>query len=339
MAAPAPYPFLSVDETERGSERFPKQKSLAEFFGSDNRFDETRDQLRQVAKAFFDSLEEADAKLLLYQIAIEDLQDLIETVPSLLPELVEIIEQAGKAQLVWLKSLAFAVAKVVSPDQPERAAAILRRALASQGFVIHALGDDLTLEHEAVWGSARSQPIEALWRERIFGAANDAVLAREILAAERFGAAGFIRDVVFEAASCPDSLDHAYAAAIAGYSSQSLQLIETVQPHMDDLGISGNAANAAQQSHQAAQWTEEWVERMWAAQTPEEFWRCLTIAKTCMDARVSVEPPVDTRWTHYAPVFLRVRKAALKERAKEREKKLLSQEAPDQIFVTLPNAV
>lgn len=336
MTAPAPYPFLSVDETERDAERFPKQKSLADVFGSDDKFEETRDHLHQVARAFFDRLKGSDARSLLHRITIEDLQHLVETVPSVLRDLVAIVEQAEKSQLVWLKNLAFAIAKLISQDEPDKAAAILRRTLASQGFVTQALGDDLTIEHAAVWGSARSEPIVNLWRERLFGAANDAVLAREVLAAERFGAAEFIRDLVFELASSVDSLDYAYAAAIAGYSSKSLEMTEVIQRRVNDLGMSGDAAKTAQLSHQAALWAGKWVAEMWEAQTPEEFWRCLTIAKTCMDARVSAEPKTNTPWAHYVPVFRRVRKAALKERTKEREKRLLGLEAPGKVFITLP---
>jgi hypothetical protein len=295
--------------------------------------------LHQVAKAFFNSLKGSDARLLLHRITIEDLQHLVGTVPSVLPDLVAIIEQADKSQLVWLKNLAFAVAKLLSPDEPDKAATILRRALDAQGFVTQVLGDDLTLEHAAIWGAEHSEPIVNLWRERLFGAANDAVLAREVLAAERFGAAGFIRDLVVALAASSDSLDHAYAAAIAGYSSQSNEMAEVIQRHVNNLGVSGDAARTAQLSHQAAQWAEKWVADMWSAQTPEEFWRCLIIAKTCIDARVSSEPKADTLWAHYLPVFHRVRKAALKERIKERGKKLLGLEVPDQIFITLPEYV
>lgn len=335
MTAPAPYPFLSLDETDRDAERFPKPKSPADFFRND-KFEETQDRLHQIAKAFFKSLEESDARLLLRWTNIEDLQHLVEAVPSLLSELAAIVEQAGKSQLVWSKNLAFAVAKLISKDDPEKAASIMRRALRSQGFVTQALGDDLTLEHAAVWGSVRTEPIVKFWRERIFSATNDAILAREVLAAERFGAAEFILDLVTELASSADSLNHAYAAVVAGYSSRSLEMIEIIQRHVNNVGISGDAAKTAQLSHHAAQWAEKWVAEMWEAPTPEEFWRCLMIAETCMDARLSPVPEENTRWSKYVPVFLRVRKAALKERTKEREKKLLGLEAPDQIFINVP---
>lgn len=336
MTAAAAYPFLSVDETERDTERFPKKNILYDGFDGDDKFGQTRDRLHQVAKGFFNSLKGSDLRLLLHRITVEDLQSLVESVPTVLPDLVAIVEQADKSQLVWLKNLAFSAAKLISPVEPDKAASILRRALASQGFVTQALGDDLTLEHAAIWGASRSEAIMQLWRERLFGAANDAVLAKEVLAAERFGAADFIRDLVFDLNASVDSLDQAYAAAIAGFSSHSDEMTEAIQLYVNNVGLSGDAAKSAQLSHQAAQWAEKWVADMWDAQTPEEFWRCLIIAKTCMDARVSAEPRANTLWMQYSAVFHRVRKAALKERTKEREKKLLGVEAPDPVFIILP---
>lgn len=334
MTAPAPYPFLSVDETDRNAERFPKQKSLSEVIGGDDKFEETRDSLHKIAEAFFESLKGSDAKLLLNRITFEDLEQLIATVPSVMPDLVSIIEQSDKSQLIWLKNLAFAVAKLVSPEQPDKAASILRRALTSQGFVTQALGDDLTLEHAAIWGSARSEALETLWRERLFGAENDEVLAREVLAAERFGPNGFIRDLVFKLAESTDSLDHAYAVTIAGFSDQIIEVTELIQRYVNNIGLSGDAAKVAQVSHLDAEWAEKWVGEMWDAKTAEEFWRCLTIAKTCMDSRVSSEPKAGTLWTQYAPVFQRARKAAMKDRSKERAKRLIGQDVPDAVFIS-----
>ena len=334
MTAPAPYPFISVEETDRNAERFPKQKSLSEVLGGDDKFEETRDRLHEIADEFLESLKGSDARLLLNRIRIEDLEHLIATVPSIMPDLVSIIEQSDKSQLIWLKNLAFAVAKMISREQPDKAASILRRALASQGFVTHALGDDLTLEHAAIWGSARSEALEILWRERLFGAENDEVLAREVLAAERFGSNGFIRDLVFKLAESTDSLDHAYAVTIAGFSDQRIEFTELVQRYVNNIGLSGDAAKVAQVSHLDAEWAEKWVGEMWDAKTAEEFWRCLTIAKTCMDARVSNGTKAGTLWTQYAPVFQRARKAAMKDRSKERAKRLIGRDVPDAVFIS-----
>lgn len=127
----------------------------------------------------------------------------------------------------------------------------------------------------------------------------------------------------------------AYAAAIAGFSEQSNEMTEVIQRYISNVGLSGDAAKGAQVSHLAAQWAEKWVGEMWDAKTADEFWRCLTIAKTCMDARVSSEPKAGTLWTHYSPAFQRARKAAMKDRSKERAKRLIGQDVPDAVFISV----
>ena len=143
-----------------------------------------------------------------------------------------------------------------------------------------------------------------------------------------------IRDLVFKLAESTNSLDHAYAVTIAGFSDQRIEVTELIQRHVNNVGLSGDAAKVAQVSHLDAEWAEKWVGEMWDAKTAEEFWRCLTIAKTCMDARVSNEPKAGTLWTQYAPVFHRARKAAMKDRSKERAKRLIGQDVPDAVFIS-----
>lgn len=331
---PAPFPFLSIEETDRDGERFPKQRSLKEVLGNEDDFDEKQNRLSAVAKAFFEELRASDAKLLVQNIGIDDLRRLTIEVPVLLSDILQILDQADDAQFVWLRNLAFAVANLISGESAERAAALLTRAASSQGFVMLALGDDLTLEHQAIWGAEASDPIKRIWRQRLLGSENDEILAREVLAAERFGANEFIKSMVLDLAASEDSLDQAYAISIAGYSNRSDQFAAVLSKSIGNRGISGQAAKHAFLEHENAIWVRHWVENMWNASTPEEFWRCLVIAKTSMDARVSPEAPKTSPWGQYAPVFRRARKAAIKDRKKEREKRLLGQEAPESIFVS-----
>ncbi|TKD17604.1 hypothetical protein FBT96_13540 [Rhodobacter capsulatus] len=331
---PAPFPFLSIEETDRDGERFPKQRILKDVLGGDDDFDEKRNKLNSVAKAFFEELNATDAKLLVQDIGIDNLGRLVREVPALLSDLFDILDQADIAQFVWLKNVAFAVANLISGKAPEHAVALLKRASSSRGFLLLALGDDLTLEHQAIWGGEVSEPMKALWRQRLLASENDAVLAREVLAAERFGAADFIKSMVLELAASEDSLDQAYAISIAGYSIRSGEFADILGKHIDQRGVSGQAAKNAFSEHEGAIWAGHWVESMWNAQKPEDFWRCLIIAKTSMDARVSPEAPTTSLWRQYAPVFRRARKSAIEDRNKEREKRLLGQETPEKVFIT-----
>ncbi|WP_147375890.1 hypothetical protein [Noviherbaspirillum cavernae] len=330
----APYPFLSVDETDRDDGRFPRQKTLKEMFGKDDDFYEKQDRLRAISDAFFEGLKGSDARLLAECMTIDDLGLLVRADTMVLPQILEILEQASSTELIWLKNLAFVVANLVSKDMPERAVTLFEKALTTQGFVTYALEDDLTLEHEAIWSSAPSEAMSTLWRQRLLKSGNDEALAREVVAAERFGAATFIRDFVEEQADSASTLDQAYAISVAGFSTQAEQLVGVIEDHLDDNGITGDAAKKAKAAHEAAQWSRKWVNDMCAAQSPEEFLRCLIISKTCMDARASAKPILGIRWAHYAPLFRKVRKAAIKEQNKTRKNTFLGREAPDGIFVT-----
>lgn len=331
---PAPYPYLSIEETDREEERFPRQRSLKEALESDDDFDEKQNRLHSVAIAFLEKLKASDAKLLVQNIAINDLKYLVGEVPALLSDILDILDQADSTQFVWLKNLAFAVANLISGESPERAVALLTRASSSQGFVMLSLGDDLTLEHQAIWGAKASGPMKAIWRQRLLGSENDVVLAREVLAAERFGAAEFIKSMVLRLAASEDSLDQAYAISIAGYSIRSDEFSDVLSSHIGDRSVSGQAAKHALSEHENAIWARKWVKRMWNAPTSEEFWRCLIIAKTSMDGRVSPEAPTNSVWRKYSPVFRRARKSAIKDRNKERVKRLLGQETPEKIFIS-----
>lgn len=328
------YPFLSVDETDRKDGRFPRQKTFKGMLETDSDFYESRDCLCAISDTFFKGLEGSDARMLIERVTINDLNLLVRTDPMALPQMLEILERANCIERTWLRNLALVVANLVSKDMPERAVALFQKALETQGFVTCALDDDLTLEHEAIWSSAPSETMSDFWCLRLLNSGNDEILAREVVAAERFGAATFIRAFVEERADSGSTLDQAYAISVAGFSIQSGQLVGVIEDHLGDKGITGDAAKKAKTAHEAAQWAKKWVSDMCIAESPEEFWCCLIISKTCMDARVTTMPILDTKWAHYAPLVSKVRKAAIDEQNKTRKKTLLGQEAPDGVFVT-----
>ncbi|TVL06245.1 hypothetical protein AYI82_16380 [Shewanella algae] len=275
----SPYPFVSIEESSRENKRFTKESNIEDTFGADGYFEKKQNKLNSEANIFFSKLKESDAKLLIQEITIENLKNIIVKVPSIEADLLHILEQVDNVQFIWFKNLAFALANLISKKDPERAVSILNRACSSQCFITITLGDDLTLEHQAIWGCSASSSIEKLWRQRLLSAENDAVLAREILAAERFGATDFVKSLIQEFASSEDNLDQAYAISITGYSTHSSEFIDIVSKHMNETGLCAKAAKYAYSEHEKAKWTQEWIEKMWKAATPEEFWRNLTIAK------------------------------------------------------------
>ncbi len=330
----SPYPYRSLENTDRGGERFPKYFSQERITITRENLEKNEKNLNLSAKSFLEELKNTGARLLMQNFTISELEYLSTQVPSLLDDLLDILNQSNKSEMVWLKNLSFAVANLISYDRPEQAVDLFECASSSKGFVTLALGDDLTLEHQAIWGAKSSKPIEALWLQRLTNSENDAVLAREVLAAERFGASAFIKETTLGMASQEDTLDQAYALSIAGYSGQPDLFSSICDLHAGSKGIVGSAASHAQTEYKNAQWAHAWVSDMWKAETPEKFWRCMIIAKSVMDARVSQATPKNSRWALYGPAFSSARKFAIKERNKQREKTLIGQSAPDKIFIS-----
>lgn len=327
------FPLLSIDETDRLDGRFPRPKELSGILGHEA-FEKNRARLRAIADTFLERLKKTNAQLVVQSLTINELKSLVRLDPSISLQILEILECASDADLAWLRSLALIVANITSTFSPERAVALFKRTLAVQGIVTHDRGDGLTLEHEAVWSSAPSKKMELLWCDRLFQCGNDEILAQEVLAAERFGSMGFIKSFVDQQSRSASTLDQAYAITVAGYSLQSEQLLNVIETHMGDRSITSEAAKKAKAAHEAAQWGRKWVTDMCAAQSPEEFWRCLIIAKTCMDARIATESIEGTRWAPYAPLLRSVRSEAINEQGKSRRKTLLGQAAPEGIFIT-----
>ena len=327
------FPLLSIDETERLNGRFPPQKEFPRNLGIED-FAKNQDRLRVISDTFLKKLKNTDAQLVIQRLTIHEMQSLVRSDPLILTEMLKILECANIKELTWLRSFAFIVANIASTIFPERATALFHRASAIQSIVTHDRGDDLTLEHEAIWSSSPSPEMELIWRDRLLKCGNDKTLAEEVLAAERFGARDFIKSFVEQQTRSASTLDQAYAISVAGYSLQSEQFLGAIESHIGDSGITGEAAKKAKAAHEAAQWGRKWVKDMCTAKSPEEFWRCLIIAKTCIDARITIASVQGTSWAAYTPLFRSVRSEAIKERGKSREKTLLGQAAPEGIFIT-----
>lgn len=328
-----PYPLLSIDEPEPETSRFPTPEAFAELLGSQEKFYEKQDRLRAISDDFFAKLKGTNALLFTERVTINELRLLTTEVPALLPTVLNIIEQASDAEFSWLRNLALVFANLVSSDMPERAVALFKRTQKTRFFVTCELIDGLTLEHEAIWSSTPSSAFNSLWEEQMLTAGNDEVLAREVAAAERFGAARFIETFVEEKASSSSTLDKSFAITVAGFSRNPEKWVALIEGHLDDRGITGEAAQKAKVAHDTLQWAETWTRAMSLATTPDEFWRCLIISNLCIDLRVSEAALSQTRWACFTALFMQIRKSAIREQGKNREKTFVGQSAPDMIFI------
>jgi hypothetical protein len=326
-------PLLDIKESNRSEGRFHPHKSLSDSMKGFTDYQSKRERLREISSSFLKGLEGFDSRIFFEWITIDNLKTLTDFVPDLLSELVGKLVLVSEKEFTLLKNIALAAGNLVSGEKPELAVQLFQRAMDSGNFVSHGYGDGLTLEHKAIWSAVPSLSMYSLWKKRILRALNDDELAKEVLAAERYGAKQFIYDYVMELKSSRLALDRAYAITIVGFSRELKQFSDLIETHLNEEGISGYAAKKAKIALDLALWAEGWVQDMWNSESQDEFFCRLVIAKTCIDARIEPKPLESTAWKHFAPIFWRARDSVIKKQTESRKKTLLGQEAPEKIFL------
>jgi len=338
---PAPYAFLSIDESDRETGAPSRRSNAGSLLGLEEDFESKQERLRAAAQSFFESLKNKEGpRLLIEPFELSQLRTVLATDQRVLPQLLETLENASDDEFLWLRNLALCVGCLISADMPERAVRLFRRSTSFEGFVSLDLGDGLTAEHQAIWASSPTDLMMEFWKQRLFRSGNDSKLAQEVLAAERFGAASFINRFVVEGAASDLALERAYAITVAGFSRQYLdqQSFPIIDGCVDEKGMTGDAARGAKKARDNARWARVWMDRAFSALSAAEFWCNLMILKSCADARVDASPHLKADLCRYAPQFRNMRRLAIRERNRHREKTFLGQSAPESAFVLAGNA-
>lgn len=319
-----------TEQQQKGIEALEDQLSE-----STEDFEKRQAQLREQYDALELELVEKGAKFLLENIDIEVLCELVRSYPDITGSWSELVLGLQDAQFYWFKDFAFALGRSVVETDTETALRLFEKASNSDAFVKRVFSDGISLEQKAIWSCPQSDALIDLWNNRLKCCDDDAELASEVLAAERYGAAEYIREKVDELLASDRPIDRSYGIIIAGFSNQLSEMKPLIKKFSDSPGFFGDGARAALHAHERAVWSEHWVSAMWAAKTAEDFWINLNLAGKIIDARSSYTRDIfqDRQfWKSFATTFTNVRSKRIDIWKKERAKKLLGMEKPETCF-------
>lgn len=333
-SGPALFPIFDFDETSRINNRFQRQDSIRGLFEKQSDQEERENRLHEIFDSFFNDLKGGNALLLVERLPLDKIRNLALSNKDLIPQILDALESVNHPESSLIRNFLFVIGNIVSKDKPEKAIALFRQAISAHSIVTIDLGDDLTLEHEAIWSSIPSSAMHEFWRQRLLKSGSDEALALEVLAAERFGAAEYIRQFVEDNGNSASTLDKAYAISVAGFSTQSDSFMDVIERHLEDYGITGDAARHAKREQEDSQWARKWIDDLCNSQSTEDLWCHLMISKACMDARSCIDSIKNTQWSPYEPRLRSARNKSIREKNKNRKKTLIGQEAPDDVFVT-----
>jgi hypothetical protein len=329
------FNFLSAEERDKqqlnGIEALRAQSSE-----TNEDFDKRQARLRQQHDDLELELAEQDAKFLLDYIDVDVLGELLKERPDFARQWSNLLLGLSNQQFYWFKDFAFAVARAIVEASEETALQLFERASTTDSFVRHVFKDGLSLEQKAIWSCPQTDRLTSIWRKRLRECDDDAQLAAEILAAERFGATDFILNEVKTLMSSGRAIDRSCALTIAGFSHQFNDMRELIVEFSDSPSFCGDSALSALRAHDRAVWSKHWVRMMWEADNAEAFWLNLNLAGKIIDGRESYTREIfdaQNPWRHFATIFTAARKKRMEVWGKERAKKLFGMEKPEDCFL------
>lgn len=282
------------------------------------------------------SLEKRDAKVLLEAIDVEVLINLLAAHPELADQWSQLLLGLRDREFYWFKDFSFALGRAIVGSSPVNAIQLFERATVAEGFIKRVYRDGLTLEQKAIWSCPHIGEVFRIWDERLNKCSDDAELALEVLAAERFGASSYISKRVEDLIASPRPIDQSYGLTIAGFSHQLSIMGPIIRRFSDSPSFVGDSARAAHKSHERALWSEQWVSDMWASETAEAFWIKLNLVGKIIDARSNYDSDLfqdQQPWKSFITIFTRLRSKRIIAWQKERAKTLLGMEKPEESFL------
>lgn len=282
------------------------------------------------------SLEEKNATVLLDNIDVEVLKNLLADNPELASQWSQLLLGFGGREFHWFKDFAFALGRAIVGAKPVNAILLFQRATVADGFIKRAYRDGLTLEQKAIWSCPHIDEIIDFWDKRLKKCNDDAEMALEVLAAERFGASSYICKHVKDLIASARPIDQSYGVTIAGFSRQLSVMGPIIRELSDSSSFVGDSARAALRAHERAVWSEHWVSAMWASKTAEKFWVKLNLVGKIIDARSNYDSDLfqdQQPWKSFTTIFTHLRSKRITAWQKERAKTLLGMETPEEGFL------
>lgn len=310
-----------------------RELDLMETFNSRDwakQWEERQQRIRQAIQAFERDLASADAQYLAWAPPLQGLRALVSQVPDQFREwLTRILETSEPQRLSQVRNLGLAIASAFGYSDPALAAAGFRK-LASVASVWNVRIEGVDLYTYALFSAGDGAEIDSLRRDVFEQAEDDKTVAATVLTAERH-APDWLDGHTEALMRSPTLADHALAITIEGFRVRRSGAGAPSSP-VKSKGFLDRAREAADESFRRSDWCEHWLRRMREAEEPVDFWRFTVLAQGTIDFRhesAAATALSEGSWARFGSPLLRDLVKAAEKIAKEREKTLFGDRAPD----------
>jgi hypothetical protein len=236
-----------------------------------------------------------------------------------------------------MHAFATGLARAIAPTDPAGAAQLFARTASQRPFVNRVIGvSGIPAEAVAAWSRASIPEVRDLCFARVDGAANDSMIAAEVLAAHEAGAQAFVREYVDSRLALGEPAKTARALLVCGFSDANDHVSRTLQRFEGCEGFIGQAQHAAAYAYRRNDWARHWYREMKAATSREEFWRYAVLFVKIVDGRFDLWKgdcgPSGEVFVRFFTTIEDGLESRVKKWQSARQSKLFGGDIPDPIF-------
>lgn len=291
----------------------------------------------QAFDRFVERITLADARIMLDDFSWEGFEAIVAWKPALAEGWKRSLLAAHDGVFRAMHAFAAGLARAIAPTDPEGAVRLFERASTLRPFVNRVIGaSGIPAEAVAPWSRASIPDVRMLCFTRLDAAANDSLIAAEVLAAHKAGAQEFVKEYVDARLSTGEPAKMARALLVCGFSDVNEHASRTLRRFEESKGFVGDACRAAKYAYERNEWSRHWYREMKATTSPDEFWRCAVLLAKIVDGRIDLwksefGSPGDVYRRFFSTIDDGV-DARIKKWRSKRQSKLFGLEIPDPIF-------
>lgn len=242
----------------------------------------------EIFQKFSDSLDTQNVSFVLCPLTVSQAAAVLRASPERCgPWLDLLLPEDGRPNAL-LKNIALSFAAHLSSEDPALALRLIDGYANLDDIVGRSFGyARLNMLQRAIWSASTSEDFNERRRRRFAFAPDDASLAKEVLAAERWGHAQFLDELVDRWLSAPEPAHRARATLIQGFRNSSEAWPAELEP--DQMaGLLRQACTTAKDARLRNRNALHWYKQVCQASSGVDFWRFGALMSKAVDHRADL---------------------------------------------------
>lgn len=337
MAGRTIPPLLSLAEPDEvlGAEAFFKRLSE-----TPEDFEARQRQGWEAFNRFEAALTKEKARLIVEDVGFEAVDACVSTSPDHCTGLAGELLWLDDRKLMHVQNFGLMLARSISRHDLALARKLFDLLSGRRAFVSLVFGlSGVSLEGICIWESADGDALDELRAQRLDRAANDYLLAQEVLAALMAGKTDFLERYAYKNLESPEPAANARALMMIGFGAESPASDALLNKYAAAKGLIGEAAKAARFAYDRNRWARHWFEKMCATDSADEFWALSALFLKIVDARFGLWggsiSRTGTAMPRFAPSIRNRMESRVKAWKAKREKTLCGDKAPGEVYIVL----